>query len=123
MKRWIGTCAAAVLTALTAEAYDKAYEPTAPGLFEIKTLPAVRAMTTGRPGPYFGGENVAATTCELRAWLARQTKWVEDGPPRAAYWNGPFLPGFLKKYEVHIPVKPAGPGKEPKAKESLTPGK
>jgi hypothetical protein len=180
MKRWIGTCAAAVLTALTADAYDKAYEPTAPGVFEIKTLPAVRAMTTGRPGPYFGGENglfrnlfryiqanevsmttpvetetetavmrffagpdapaalpstngvaveilaervvasagargsysqenVAATTRELRAWLARQTKWVEDGPPRAAYWNGPFLPGFLKKYEVHIPVKPAGP--------------
>ncbi|OQW96602.1 MAG: hypothetical protein BWK77_04180 [Verrucomicrobia bacterium A1] len=139
MKRWIGTCAAAALTALTAEAYDKAYGPTAPGMFEIKTavmrffagpdapaeLPSTNGVavevlaqrvvaSAGARGSY-SEENVAATTRELRAWLAKQPDWIEAGPPRAAYWNGPFLPGFLKKYEVHISVKAADPDKKPAA--------
>lgn len=47
--------------------------------------------SAGARGSY-SEENVAATTRELRAWLAKQAAWVEDGSPRAAYWNGPFLP-------------------------------
>lgn len=180
MKTWIGLLAAAALPVLGARAYEQAYARTEPGVFEIKTIPAVRAMTAAREGPYFGvenglfrrlfryiqanevamttpvetetrtatmrffagadapadlpatngvtvevlgertvaaagargsysEENVSETTRELRAWLAKQPGWVEDGPPRAAYWNGPFLPGFFKKYEVHIPVRPANP--------------
>jgi len=184
MKTWTGLLAAAALPALGAHAYEQAYDRTEPGVFEIKTIPAVRAMTATREGPYFGGENglfrrlfryiqandvamttpvetetrtatmrffagadapagltatngvtvevlgerrvaaagargsyseenVTQTERELRAWLAKQPGWVEDGPPRAAYWNGPFLPGFFKKYEVHIPVRPATPSPPP----------
>jgi hypothetical protein len=179
MNRLLGLIAAA-LPVLGAHAYEQAYERTEPGAFEIKSLPAVRAMKAEREGPYFGTENglfrrlfryiqandvamttpvetetrtavmrffagkdapadlpstngvtvealgerivasagargsyteenVAETTLALRAWLGKQPGWVEDGPPRAAYWNGPFLPGFFKKYEVHIPVRPATP--------------
>ena len=180
MKRLLGLLAAAAMPALGAHAYEQAYAPTVPGAFEIKALPAVRAMKAEREGPYFGTENglfrrlfryiqandvamttpveaetqtavmrffagpdapadlpstngvsvealgervvasagargsyseenIAETTRELRAWLGTQAGWVEAGPPRAAYWNGPFIPGFFKKYEVHIPVRPASP--------------
>lgn len=176
MKRLLGLLAAAALPTMGANAYEQAYDRTEPGVFEIKTLPAVRAMKAEREGPYFGTENglfrrlfryiqanevamttpvetetqtavmrffagpgapadlpstngvaiealgerivasagargsyseenIAASTRDLRAWLAKQTGWVEAGPPRAAYWNGPFIPGFLKRYEVHIPVR------------------
>ncbi|MEY5012255.1 MAG: hypothetical protein RLZZ253_3394, partial [Verrucomicrobiota bacterium] len=27
--------------------------------------------------------------------------------PYAVYWNSPFVPGFLKHSEVHIPLTPA----------------
>ena len=31
--------------------------------------------------------------------------WVQAGPARAIYWNGPFTIGLLKRSEVHIPIK------------------
>lgn len=43
----------------------------------------------------------------LLTHLATQNKWIATGPARAIYWNGPFMPGVLKRSEVHIPVKPA----------------
>jgi hypothetical protein len=32
---------------------------------------------------------------------------VAAGEAYAIYWNSPFVPGFLKRYEVHVPVEPA----------------
>lgn len=41
----------------------------------------------------------------LRAWLATQPGVAEAGEPYAVYWDSPFVPGFLKRSEVHIPVR------------------
>jgi hypothetical protein len=41
----------------------------------------------------------------LRAWLATQPGVIEAGEPYAVYWDSPFVPGFLKRSEVHIPVR------------------
>ena len=30
------------------------------------------------------------------------------GPAYAVYWNSPFTPWFLKRYEVHVRVRPRG---------------
>ena len=44
---------------------------------------------------------------ELEAWLASQNAWRAAGAPYAVFWNGPFTPWFMKRFEVHVPVEPA----------------
>ena len=44
---------------------------------------------------------------KLRAWLKENPEWVEAGAPYKAYWDGPFVPMFMKRSEVHRPVAPA----------------
>jgi len=46
-----------------------------------------------------------------QAWLATRPDLVADGEPAAIYWNSPFMPGFLKRYEIHLPVRPVSPAK------------
>jgi len=43
-------------------------------------------------------------------WLAKHPEFEATGPAYGVYWNGPFVPGFVKKSEVHLPVRRvAGP--------------
>ena len=158
-------------------AYEQAFEPTAPGVIELKELPAGRlleatsdgsyftesnqlfrplfnyiqqhdiAMTTpveARPNPgamYFwvskdqvekakastanvkvidvpkrlivamGGrgsyseENVLKTEAKLMQWLTENPKFEKVGDSFAVYWNGPFTPWFMKRYEVQVEVR------------------
>lgn len=44
----------------------------------------------------------------LEQWLADAPEYEPAGKPYAVYWNGPFVPGFLKRSEVHIPVRSKG---------------
>jgi hypothetical protein len=41
----------------------------------------------------------------LEEWLKANAQWVADGEPSAVYWNGPLTLFFLKRSEVHIPVR------------------
>jgi hypothetical protein len=41
----------------------------------------------------------------LDRWLSERDDFVRAGKPYAVFWNGPFVPGFLKRFEVHLPVK------------------
>jgi len=41
----------------------------------------------------------------LMEWFAKNNKYEQDGPAYGVYWNGPFVPGFLKRSEVHIPIR------------------
>ncbi|MFP4157510.1 MAG: hypothetical protein ACLFU4_07830 [Opitutales bacterium] len=41
---------------------------------------------------------------ELRAWLEQNEEFHAAGEARGIFWNGPFTPGFLKRFEVHLPV-------------------
>lgn len=43
----------------------------------------------------------------LEEWLKANAQWVADGEPSAVYWNGPLTLFFLKRSEVHIPVRKA----------------
>jgi hypothetical protein len=41
-------------------------------------------------------------TCDaLLAWVATQSGYRAKGEPYGVFWNGPFTPSFLKRYEVH----------------------
>jgi hypothetical protein len=39
-------------------------------------------------------------------WLERHAdQWEAAGEPYAVFWNSPFMPGFLKRSEVHQPLR------------------
>ena len=42
---------------------------------------------------------------KLREWLKTQLKVEGAGEPYAVYWNSPFTIWFLKRAEVHLPVR------------------
>lgn len=68
----------------------------------VVEVPARRVVSIGGKGAYTE-ENVNAALARLEQWLG-QHGWAEAGAPYAVYWNGPFTPWFLKRFEVHIPV-------------------
>ena len=42
---------------------------------------------------------------KLNQWLDQNSTYVKNGSPYGVYWNGPFVPGPLKRSEIHIPVR------------------
>jgi len=75
-----------------------------PGI-EVLEFPERHVASLGARGSYTAG-NFAKTRDTLLAWLAKRTDVTPAGPAYAVYWNGPFTLGFLKRYEVHVPVRP-----------------
>lgn len=64
-----------------------------------------QVASRGERGGY-SQANFEKTRDELLAWLLVQPEIMAAGEPYAVYWNGPFTPWFLKRYEVHVPVHP-----------------
>jgi hypothetical protein len=64
-----------------------------------------RVARLGAKGAY-SEENVGAARSRLEAWLAVNPQWRSTGPAYAVFWNGPFTPWFIKRFEVHIAVEP-----------------
>ena len=92
---------------------DKTPETPAGGAAAGKTLPEGVVVLTrperlvvshGGRGSYTRAHFEEARAAAL-AWLAARPDLVADGEACAVYWNSPFMPGFLKRYEVHIPVR------------------
>lgn len=77
------------------------------GAVEVVELPERRVARLGARGTY-SEKNFFLTRDRLLAWLAQRKDVVLAGAPYGVYWNGPLMPGFLKHYEVHIPVQPVG---------------
>lgn len=70
----------------------------------VHELPERIVASHGVRGGYSEG-NFTDAAAELRAWLAKNPKYEAIGEPRGVFWNGPFVPGFFKRFEVHIPVQ------------------
>jgi len=66
--------------------------------------PEQLVVAIGGKGSY-RRENYDDARLELEEWFAAQDRYVATGPPVAVYWNGPFVPAFMKKFEVYIPVE------------------
>lgn len=73
----------------------------------VVTLPERRVVSAGLRGSY-SRERFEEGLKLAQAWLAENPGWVQEGEPHAVFWNGPYVPGFLKRSEVHVPVVPAG---------------
>ena len=76
------------------------------GGVEVITIPERRVASLGARGSH-SPQNFVRTRDALLAWLRLRADAERAGPPYAVYWNGPFVPGFLKRHEVHVPVRPA----------------
>jgi effector-binding domain-containing protein len=72
----------------------------------VVELPERQVLRMGGKGSY-SEKNIMESLTKLEGWLDSQPKWQADGTAYAVFWNGPITPWFLKRYEVHIPVKPA----------------
>ena len=72
---------------------------------EVINLPERRVASLGARGGY-SRENFEQTRAALLAWLAKQPGVEAAGEPYAVYWNSPFTLWFVKRSEVHVPVRP-----------------
>lgn len=76
------------------------------GAVEVLEIPERWVASLGARGGY-SAENFAKTRDQLLDWLGQRKDVEAAGAPYAVFWNGPFMPGFLKRYEVHVPVRSA----------------
>lgn len=77
------------------------------GAVEVVEMPERWVASLGARGSY-SAQNFSKTRDQLLAWLGQRQDVEAAGPPYAVFWNGPFTPGFLKRFEVHIPVRSVG---------------
>ncbi len=70
----------------------------------IAEMPARLVVSIGERGSY-SWANLREAEEKARAWLERHPEYQALEAPYAVFWNGPFVPGFLKRFEVHVPVK------------------
>lgn len=71
----------------------------------LQSVPERTVAAIGIRGSYTS-ESYEANLARLREWLKARPDLKVTGEPYAVYWNSPFVPGFLKRSEVHIPVEP-----------------
>ena len=71
---------------------------------EVINLPERLVASLGARGSY-SRENFEKTRDALLAWLAKQPGVEVAGEPYAVYWNSPFTLWFVKRSEVHVPVR------------------
>ncbi len=73
---------------------------------QVVEMPARTVASLGMRGGYNHGNFEKGRTKLLR-WLAEQSDWEAEGEPYVVYWHGPFVPRWMKRSEVHIPVRVA----------------
>lgn len=71
---------------------------------EVVESPERWVASLGARGSY-SEKNFAKTREQLLVWLGQRKEVEAAGAPYAVFWDGPFTPGFLKRFEVHVPVR------------------
>jgi len=86
----------------------------------VKKLPAQLVASLGVRGSY-SKKNYESARQQLAEWCATNTAIQVTGPAYAVYWSGPYIPGIMKRAEVHIPVSTNKPGKTALEKKESAP--
>ncbi len=71
---------------------------------KVLRMPERLVVSAGGRGSY-SEDNMEDARLKLDKWLAEHPEYGKDGEAYAVYWNSPFVPWFLRRYEVHLPVK------------------
>lgn len=70
----------------------------------VHEIPERTVASFGVRGGY-SEDNFEEAMHKLKAWLRKNKEYEAIGEPRGIFWNGPYVPGFFKRFEVHIPVR------------------
>jgi len=71
---------------------------------EVVSLPPRKVVSVGLRGSYSQKLYEKGLT-SIEEWLEENPEWEEAGPPYKVFWDPIWIPGFLKKSEVHLPVR------------------
>ena len=96
-----------VATALTNRTFESS------DVVSLQILPRRTVVSLGMRGAYTHAHYHDGVK-QLEEWLTKNTDWVSDGEGWAVYWSPPFVPNFMKRSEIHLPVRRATPTAEPK---------
>ena len=77
------------------------------GGVETKAVEKRTVASIGIRGGY-SRESYEQHQTQLREWLKTQSDWEPAGEAYAVYWNSPFVIWFLKRSEVHLPLRKRG---------------
>ena len=77
------------------------------GKVRVLLLPERTVASIGARGSY-KEKNVRKYLEKLKDWLAGQPEYGVSGPAYSVFWNPPFIPWFLRHFEVHVPIQPSG---------------
>lgn len=71
----------------------------------VEDAPAMTVVSIGIRGRESEQRNDEAVR-KLEAWIQERSRTVRiAGPPRYLGYNSPFVPGFMRYYEVQIPIE------------------
>lgn len=70
----------------------------------VERLPERRVASLATRGSY-SRKNFETARARLIAWVRAQPQLEITGEAYAVYWNGPFTPWFMRRSEVHVPVR------------------
>ena len=73
----------------------------------VVTIPGRTVASIGIRGAYTK-KNFDKALTKLEGWLKENTQYVPAGEAYGVFWDAPFMPWFLKRSEVHIPVTKQG---------------
>ena len=71
---------------------------------EVRKIAPKKVLAIGVRGSY-SKKKFMDNKQKLIQWLDKEKKYEVAGEAYAVYWDGPFVLGFFKRSEVHIPIK------------------
>ncbi|MEM1281722.1 MAG: heme-binding protein [Cyanobacteria bacterium P01_H01_bin.152] len=78
---------------------------------QVEDIPPMTVVSLGRQGGY-SYDNYTEGIEQLQAWLAEHPEYEVVGPPHRLFYDGPFVPDFLKRNDIQIPVNLMSNGDE-----------
>ena len=73
---------------------------------KVRNLQPMTVVAIGIRGSYTE-EIFEENKKSLLKWLDDNSIYSQTGPAYGVYWDGPFIPWFLKRSEIHLPIRPS----------------
>ncbi|QSH40288.1 heme-binding protein [Lentisphaerota bacterium ZTH] len=74
------------------------------GKVKVETIPSRMVISAGLTGRYTKS-NFEEGKKMIEKWLKDNPNYEANGEYFAVYWNSPYVPWFMRKQEVNLPVK------------------
>ena len=71
---------------------------------QVEDIPPMTVVSLGKRGGY-RYDNYIVGIEQLQTWLEDHPDYVVVGLPRRFFYDGPFVPDFLKRNDIQIPIE------------------